>query len=353
MMRWIVALSLKFRRLVLAAAVGVLVLGIVQVGRTPVDALPEFNPTTVEVQTEALGLSAEEVEQLITVPLEQDLLAGIAFLDEIESVSLPGLSSVVMTFEPGTDVLDARQVVQERLTQAAGVAGLPQVANLPQMIQPLSSSSRLSMIKLSSDDLSPIEVSVLARWVITPRLMSVPGVANVTVWGFRDRQLQVLVDPERLRRHQTTLQRVIETSGNALEVSPLSFLEASTPGTGGFIDTVNQRLDIFHEQAITTARELAQVPLEGQEGLASPKTLGDVARVVENHQPLIGDAICPGGERCLLLVVEKFPGANTVEVTNGVEAALDAMRPGLGDMRIDTSLYRPASFIQSSFEQLQ
>ncbi|HEV3398336.1 MAG TPA: efflux RND transporter permease subunit, partial [Actinomycetes bacterium] len=186
MVRWIVASSLKFRRLIVAAAVGLVVVGIVQAGKAPVDVLPEFNPPMVEVQTEALGLSAEEVEQLITVPLEQDLLAGVAFLDEIESVSLPGLSSVVMTFEPGTDVLDARQVVQERLTQAVGAAGLPQVAELPQMIQPLSSSNRLSMIKLSSDDLSPIEVSVLARWVITPRLMGVPGVANVSVWGFRD-----------------------------------------------------------------------------------------------------------------------------------------------------------------------
>jgi Cu/Ag efflux pump CusA len=353
MMRWIVASSLKFRRLVLALAVGLLVLGVFEAGKTSVDVLPEFNPPKVEVQTEALGLSAEEVEQLITVPLEQDLLAGVAFLDEIESASLPGLSSVVMTFEPGTDVLDARQVVQERLTQAVGIAGLPQVAKLPQMIQPLSSSNRLSMIKLSSDELSPIEVSVLARWVITPRLMGVPGVANVSVWGFRDRQLQVLVDPAQLKKDTTTLQQVIETTGNALEVSPLSFLEASTPGTGGFIDTVNQRLDIFHEQAITTADELAQVPLEGQAAGETPKTLGDVAKVVEDHQPLIGDAICPGGERCLLLVVEKFPGSNTVEVTKGVETAIDAMRPGLGDMRIDSSLYRPASFIESSFEQLR
>jgi Cu/Ag efflux pump CusA len=353
MMRWIVASSLKFRRLVLALAVGLLVLGVFEAGKTSVDVLPEFNPPKVEVQTEALGLSAEEVEQLITVPLEQDLLAGVAFLDEIESASLPGLSSVVMTFEPGTDVLDARQVVQERLTQAVGIAGLPQVAKLPQMIQPLSSSNRLSMIKLSSDELSPIEVSVLARWVITPRLMGVPGVANVSVWGFRDRQLQVLVDPAQLKKDTTTLQQVIETTGNALEVSPLSFLEASTPGTGGFIDTVNQRLDIFHEQVITTADELAQVPLEGQAAGETPKTLGDVAKVVEDHQPLIGDAICPGGERCLLLVVEKFPGSNTVEVTKGVEAAIDAMRPGLGDMRIDSSLYRPASFIESSFEQLR
>src|SRR5687767_5778317 len=317
MMRWIVGSSLKFRRLIVAAGVGVMVLGITQLGKTSVDVLPEFKPVQVEVQTEALGLSSEEVEQLITVPLEQDLLIGVPFLDKIESASLPGLSSVVMTFEPGTPLLDARQVVQERLTQAVGVAGLPQVAKLPQMIQPVSANRRVSMVKLSSESLSPIDVSVLARWVIGPRLMSVPGVANVSVWGFRDRQLQVLVDPEQLRQNQTTLSQIVATTGNALEVSPLTFLEASRPGTGGFIDTVNQRLNIFHEQTITTAEELAQVPLDpSREGAATTggatKALGDVATVVESSQPLIGDAVCPGGEKCLFLVVEKFPGANTV-----------------------------------------
>jgi CzcA family heavy metal efflux pump len=350
MMRWIVGSSLKFRRLIVAAGVGVMVLGITQLGKTSVDVLPEFKPVQVEVQTEALGLSAEEVEQLITVPLEQDLLVGIAFLDKIESASLPGLSSVVMTFEPGTDVLDARQVVAERLTQAVGAAGLPQVANLPQMIQPLSSTSRVSMVKLSSEELSPIQVSVLARWVIVPRLLGVDGVANVAMWGFRDRQLQVLVDPTRLRDEGVSLQQIIRTAGNALEVSPLTFLEASSPGTGGFIDTPNQRLHIFHEQAIRTPEQLAQVPLESANGgvAGEPRALGDVTEVVEDHQPLIGDAHC-GDESCLMLVIEKFPGANTVEVTRAVDAAFDAMRPGLGGMEIDSSVYSPAEYIDSSF----
>lgn len=354
-MRRIIEASLKFRLLVIALAVALVAVGTVQMRDIPVDVHPEFTPTQVEVQTEALGLSAEEVEQLITVPLEQDLLVGVPFLKEIESASLPGLSSVMMTFEPGTPLLDARQVVQERLTQAVGIAGLPQVAKLPQMIQPVSANRRVSMIELSSASLTPIDVSVLARWVIGPRLMSVPGVANVTVWGFRDRQLQVLVDPEELRKNKTTLAQVISTAGNALEVSPLSFLEASSPGTGGFIDTVNQRLNIFHEQTITTADELAQVPLEAAEGApsaASTKTLGEVAKVIESSQPLIGDSVCPDGQKCLFLVVEKFPGANTLEVTKGVDSALAAMRPGLGDMTFDSSLYRPATFIESSFENL-
>ncbi|HXF71420.1 MAG TPA: efflux RND transporter permease subunit [Actinomycetota bacterium] len=356
MMRWLVGSSLRFRALVVGIAAGVIVLGITQLPRTPVDTLPEFKRPTVEVQTEALGLSAEEVEQFITVPLEQDLLNGVAFLDEIRSASLPGLSSVVMVFEPGTDILDARQVVAERLTQAVGAAGLPEVAKPPQMLQPLSSTSRVAMVRLVPEELSPIEVSVLARWVIVPRLLGVPGVANVSIWGFRDRQLQVLVDPARLREAGVTLEHVIRTAGNALEVSPLTFLEASTPGTGGWIDTVNQRLQVFHEQAIRTPEDLARVPLEDPEGRAvfvdgEPLTLGDVTEVVEDHQPLIGDAHC-GGERCLLLVVEKFPGANTPEVARGVEEALDVMRPGLEGMSIDTAFYRPAEYIAASFANL-
>ena len=357
MMRWIVGSSLKFRRLIIAVAAGLLVFGVLQLDQMRKDILPEFSKPTVEVQTEALGLSAEEVEQLITVPLEQDLLNGVAFLEEIESVSMPGLSSVVMTFEPGTDLLDARQVVAERLTQAVGVAGLPQVAKLPQMIQPLSSTSRVGMVKLSSDETSTIGMSVLAKWKIVPRLMGVEGVANVAIWGFRDQQLQVLVDPARLGEEDVTLNQIIRTTGNALEVSPLSFLPSSSPGTGGFIDTVNQRLHIFHEQAISSPEELAQVPIEGPDGevIASaggaPLALGDVADVVENHQPLIGDALCSDGA-CLLLVVEKFPGANTPEVAAGVDEALQTLAPGMAGIEVDTSIYRPAVFIESSVDNL-
>jgi Cu/Ag efflux pump CusA len=355
-MRWIVGSSLKFRRLLVALAFGLIAFGVTQLGNIKMDTLPEFNRPTVEVQTEALGLSAEEVEQLITVPLEQDLLNGVAFLDEIESASLPGLSSVVLTFQPGTNLMDARQVVAERLTQAVGVAGLPEVAKPPQMLQPLSSTSRVSMVKLSSEELSPIEMSVLARWVIVPRLVGVDGVANVAIWGFRDRQLQVQVDPARLVNRNISLEQIIRTAGNALEVSPLTFLEASSPGTGGFIDTVNQRLHIFHEQAISTPQELAQVTIEDPQGGAEfergrPVTLGEMTQIVEDHQPLIGDALCSDGP-CLLLVVEKFPEANTPEVTRGVDTALDALRPGLPGIQIDTSIYRPANYIEQSLDNL-
>jgi Cu/Ag efflux pump CusA len=343
MMRALVSTSVRFRLIAIGIAGVLLLVGATQLQSARVDVLPEFTPTTVEVQTEALGLSAEEVEELVTVPLEADLLHGVAFLEKIESQSLPGLSSIVMTFEPGTDVLKARQVVAERLTQSHA---LPNVAKAPVMLQPISSLNRFMIVGLSSAEKSLIEMSVLARWNIQPRLMGVPGVANVSIFGQRERQLQVLVDPAELRQRGVTLDHVVETAGNALWFSPLTFLEASTPGTGGFIDTPNQRLGIQHILPIRSAEDLAQVAIDRGPD-AAPLTLGDVANVVEDHQPLIGDGIVGNGNG-LVLVIEKFPDVNTLEVTRNVEAALTAMQAGLPGIQVDTTIFREASFIDAS-----
>jgi CzcA family heavy metal efflux pump len=345
--RWIVGSSLKFRLLMLAAAAATLAVGISQLRDMPVDVLPEYVPPTVEVQTEALGLSAAEVEQLVTVPLEADLLNGVAFLEDIRSESIAGLSRILLVFEPGTDLYRARQVVNERVAEAH--VALSGVSRPSQMLQPLSSTNRVMMVSVSTDSLSPIQMSVLARWTIVPRLLGVAGVANVSIWGHRDRQLQVQVDPERLRDQDVSLGQVIETAGNALWVSPLSFVEASTPGTGGFIDTANQRLPVQHISPISTAADLARVRVEGTNGRRL--RLGDVANVVEGHQPLIGDAVVNDGEG-LLLVIEKFPEANALDVTRRVEEAIASMQPGLSGVAFDTTVYRPASFIEESIDNV-
>jgi CzcA family heavy metal efflux pump len=348
MMRSIIASSLRFRLLVVGLAAGVLAAGVAQLRSAPVDVLPEFTPPYVEIQTEALGLSAEEVEQLITVPLEADLLNGVEGVDVIRSESVPGLSSIVLVFEPGFDVFKGRQLVQERLTQV-GAAAFPNVSKPPTMLPPLSSSSRVLMIGLSSDELSPIEKSVIARWTIRPRLMGVEGVANVAIWGMRDQQIQVQVDPQRLRDRNVSLNQVIRTTGNAQVASPVSFLEASTPGTGGFIETPQQRLQVRNVlDQIADPKALGKVPVEGTRGRLR---LSDVSDVKIDHQPLIGDAVVGNGQG-LLLVVEKFPRANTLEVTKGVEEALDKLRPGLSGMRTDTSVFRPATYIESAIDNL-
>ena len=344
MTRSLVAWSLRFRLLVVVAAAGTMVVGVAQLRSAPVDVLPEFTPPYIEIQTEALGLSAAEVEQLITVPLEGDLLNGVAGIDVMRSESVAGLSSIVLVTEPGVDLLGARQLVQERLTQAHA---LPNVSSPPAMLQPLSSSSRVMMVGLRSSELSMIDLGLLARWTIRPRLLGVPGVANVAIWGQREHQLQVQVDPERLRESGVSLQQIVRTSGNSQLVSPLSFLEASTPGSGGFIDTPSQRLQVRHVLPIATPEAFARVPVEGGGGLR----LGDVATIAEDHQPLIGDASV-GGSEGLLLVVEKFPGANTLEVTRGVEDALDALRPGLAGVEVDPTVFRPAGSVEAALDNL-
>jgi CzcA family heavy metal efflux pump len=346
MIRGIVRSSLRFRLLIIGIAVGVLVAGVTQLRSAPVDVLPEFTPPYAEIQTEALGLSADEVEQLITVPLEADLLNGVEGVEVIRSESLPGLSSIVLVFEQGTDIYRARQLVEERLTQAHA---LPHVSEAPTLLQPLSSSSRVVMIGLSSESLSPTEQSLIARWTLRPRLMGVPGVANVAIWGQRDEQLQVQVDPEQLRDRKVTLSQVIRTAGNAQVVSPLSFLEGSTPGTGGFIETPQQRLQVRNVfDKIADPRELGKVPVEGAQGRMR---LSDVSKIRVGHQPLIGDAVVGDGDG-LVLVVEKFPGASTPEVTEGVEEALDDLEPALAGLRTDTSSFRPASLVEDAIDNL-
>lgn len=343
MIRSIVETSLRFRSLVVAIAAVVIAVGITRLDDIPVDVFPEVLPVTVHVQTEALGLSAAEVEQLITVPIEADLLSGVPWLDVMRSESVPGLSSIELTFKPGTDPMDARQVVQERLTQAHA---LPNVSQPPQMLEPQSSTNRVMLIGLSSEKQSLIEMSVLARWTIRPRLMGVPGVSNVSTWGQRERQLQVLVDPERLREHNVPLIKIIKTAGNALWYSPLTFLESSVAGTGGFIETPNQRLGVRHLLPISTAADLAKVPVED-----ASLRLGEVATVVEDHQPLIGDAMNGHGPG-LLLVVEKLPGVNTLKVTNDILRALDALKPGLGGIEFDPTVYQPARYIRTAISNV-
>jgi CzcA family heavy metal efflux pump len=341
-MRWIVESILKFRLLVVAIAVGLLAVGAIQLRNMPVDVLPEFAPPYVEVQTEALGLSAAEVESLVTVNLEE-LLNGTPWLDSIRSTSVPGLSSIVLTFEPGTNVTRARQLVAERLTLAYA---LPNVSQPPVILQPRSATSRVMMVALSSGSVTPIQMSVLARWTIRPALLSVPGVANVAIWGQRERQLQVQVDPRQLVADKVSLDQIVRTAGNAMWVSPLTYLEASKPGSGGWIDTPQQRLEVRHVFPITGAAGLGKVTVEDR-----GQRLDDVARVVEDHQPLIGDAMLKDGPG-LLLVVEKFPGANTRDVTRGIERTLDQLRPGMTGIAVDKTVFRPDTFIEASIHNL-
>ena len=335
-MSWIIRTALHFRALTVAGAAIVVVLGIRAARETPFDVFPEFAPVLVEVQTEAPGLATEEVERLVTIPIE-NVLNGVSWLDTIRSKTVLGLSSVVLIFEDGTDLMAARQMVQERLGVVAN--RLPSVARTPIMLPPLSATSRVMKIGLTSETLSQLELSSIARWTIRPRLNAIPGVANVAIWGEQVREIQALVDPVRLRANGVSLTQIVDAAGEALYV-----------GAGGFVDTPNQRLAIFHTQAIETPEELARVPVaQRSDGVL---TIGDVAEVVEGHAQMIGDAVINDGPG-ILLIVEKQPWGNTFVVTEQVEAALESMRPGLGNVEIDSTIFRPATFIEMSIANLR
>jgi Cu/Ag efflux pump CusA len=290
MMRWVVGSSLKFRFLVVAVAAAMVLLGVGQLRQLPVDVFPEFAPPRVEIQTACVGLSASEVEALVTTPIEETL-NGLPGLATLRSKSVGQLSSIELIFERGTDLLEARQVVQERL--ATVVPTLPTWAAPPFIMQPLSATSRVMKIGLSSDSLSTIDMSMIAYWKLRARLLRVPGVANVAIWGERLHMLQVQVDPERLKRNQVSLDDVMGVTADALDAGILRYSDGAVIGTGGFIDTPNQRLGIRHVLPIATPEDLAKVTVERRGGKAL--RLGDVADVVVDHQPLIGDAVINDG----------------------------------------------------------
>jgi len=335
MMHWIVSTSLRLRVVVVALMVLLLIVGIQIISKTPLDVFPEFAPPLVEIQTEAPGLSTTEVEALVTVPIEY-AMNGTPWLQTIRSKSVLGLSSVVLLFQDGTDLMQARQLVQERLSRVATM--LPVVAKPPVMLSPVSSTSRVLKIGLSSEKLSQMDMTILSKWTIRPRLMAVPGVANVAIWGERDRQIQVLVDPYRLRANNVTLNEVINAAKDATELEG-----------GGFMDTPNQRLSVSHISPIVTPQDLARITVSFRNGASI--RIGDIAEVVEGFPPPIGDAVindAPG----ILLIVEKQPWANTLEVTRNVESTLEALRPGLHDIEIDPTIFRPAGFIEMSIRNL-
>ena len=349
MLRSIVASSLKFRYLVVAIAAILMVVGIVQISDNPVDVFPEFAPPRVEVQTPSLGLTAQEVESLISVPLEQ-AFNGIEGLDIMRSKSLPDLSSIELIFKPGTDILYARQLVEERLATVIGT--LPTWAAPPVIIPPVSTTGRFMKIGVSSDSVSLIDMSMISYWTIRSRLLMVPGVANVAIWGERIKILQVRVDPDRMLANNVTLDEVMESTADALDVGILYFSNGALIGTGGFVETPNQRLAVRSVQPIKSAADMAQVPIEDKkQSDGTPLRLGDVAVVVDDTWPLFGDAVINGGPG-LMLVLEKYPWANTLEVTQGVEDALDELRPGLQGIVLDSSIFRPADFIKAAVSDL-
>ncbi len=338
MLAAIVRMSLAQPRIVTALSVLIGVLGVAALFNARFDVFPDFAPPHVLVQTEAPGLDATQVEALVTRPLE-GLLAGAENVTSVRSTSSQGLSAIQVVFDRTGDPYRQRQVVTERLADAAGI--LPLGVG-PPLLSPLSSSMEyLVHFGFTSTKLTPIELRDLVQWVIKPQILAVPGVAQAQIFGGEARERQVMVDPVKLAAAGFTLDDVIAATRRATALIG-----------GGYIETPTQRIVLTTEATGVTAEALAQALL-GKRG-STPVRLADVATIRDAAQPRFGDALI-GTEPGILVETSTQFGANTLDVTRALEGRLDALAPALKKQGVEyhPALLRPASFIESAIGKLR
>ncbi len=338
MLTALVTFSLRFRGVVVALACVLLAYGAHVASRAKLDVFPDFAPPQVTVQTESPGLSPEQVESLVTRPVE-DALNGTGGLDSIRSESIQGLSVITVVFKDGTDVLVARQMLAERLVETA--SRLPAGVKTPKMTPLTSATMDLLKIGLLSTNRTPMELRTLADWTIRPRLLAVPGVAKVSVFGGEVRQLQVQVRPDRLIAFDLSLAEVTAVARTATGVRG-----------GGFIETHNQRILIQTEGQSITPAALGETVVVRTNGVSV--RLKDVANVVEAAEPKFGDALVQGRPGVLLTMSSQY-GANTLETTLAAEAALAELKPMLAAEGIELfdRMHRPANFIENGLANMR
>ncbi len=316
--------------IVVALALALVVYGLAALTSAKYDVFPEFAPPSVTVQTEAPGLNPEQVEVLVTQAVE-GAVNGLPGLASLRSNAIQGVSVVTATFRAGTDIHRARQLVGERL---AGVAGrLPQGVAAPTMTALTSSTSAILLAGLTSDSRSLMDLRTVADWRVRLRLLAVPGVGEVLVYGGDVRSIRIQVRPQDLVRFRIGLADVLAAGRKATGVRG-----------AGFIDTVNQRITLQTEGQSVTPAAVARTVLINEGGASV--VLGDVADVVNGPEPAISAALVDGKPGVLMMIGAQY-GANTVEAAAGVEAALAELRPGLAKdgIVLRDDLFRPAEFV--------
>lgn len=334
----IVRTSLAHPRIVTAASVLVALMGLMSLFDARFDVFPDFAPPLVLVQTEAPGLDAQQVEALVTRPLES-VLAGTGNVETLRSTSSQGLSAIQVVFGRGGDPYRQRQVVTERLSEARDL--LPDFVAAPQL-SPLSSSMEyLLHFGLTSDTLSPMELRDVARWTLKPQIMAVPGIAQTQLFGGESREREVRVDPFRLMAADLTLDDVARA------------VQRATPLVGGgYLETPSQRIVLQSQRPASSPEDLAQAVITVRGGV--PITLGEVATIRDTAVPRFGDAMI-GGRPGILVETSTQYGANTLDVTRALEDRLEALTPALAQQGVNyhPALLRPASFIETAISKLR
>ncbi|QSA96316.1 efflux RND transporter permease subunit [Methylococcus sp. EFPC2] len=337
MLASLVRFALQRAGLIVALALVLLAYGGYLLRTSSLDIFPEFAGKRVIVQTEAPGLTPEQVELLVTQPIERSL-AGLLGLESIRSESLQGLSVVTVLFDDDSDQYRDRQMVSERLALLTGL--LPPGAG-PPVVTPLSSSSATVMtLGLTSSRVDLMELRAQADWTLVPRLMAVPGVADVNVFGGEIKQWQIQLDPEKLRRLDLSVDEVLRAAEKA----------AGMPGAG-FVENGNQRISLRVAGLPDDVESLRQVAVRQRDGVTVK--LGDIATLAAAPRPPIGAASVGAEPGVVLMVIGQY-GANTLSVSRAVESALAELEPALAkqDIRLHPHLFRPADYIERSLSNL-
>jgi CzcA family heavy metal efflux pump len=333
MLSAIVRFALLFRGVVIALAAVALGYGVFTLLRSRYDVFPEFAPPEVVIQTSAPGLSPEQVEALVTQPIE-NAISGLEGIEALRSGSILGISVITVIFRPGTDVFLDRQLVAERLASVAG--GLPAGMGPPEMTPLTSSTSTVLAVGLTSERGSLMGLRTIADWTVRPRLLAVRGVSKVSVFGGEVRQLQVQVDPDSLIRYDLAIPDVVAAARRATAVVG-----------AGVVDTDNQRLVMRTEGQALQPPDLARTVVVYRRGASV--LLGDVAHVAVGPATPYGAASVRGETGVILMVSSQYR-ASTLEVTALLDRALAELRPTLDaqGIRVDADILRPARFIETA-----
>ena len=338
MLTAIVRFAIRWRGVVISLACLLAGYGIFTLYQSRLDVFPEFAPAQAIIQTEAPGLSSKQVETLVTQPIE-NALGGTVGLKTLRSKSLQGLSMVTITFRDGMDVYRARQLAAERLSTVAG--NLPRGVRPPALLPLTSSTSVAMVIGLTSDARTSMQLHDLAQWTVRPRLLGLPGVADVVVFGGDVPQFQIQVDPQKLLLYGLSLQDVLHAARRATGVRG-----------AGFLENANQRIVINTVGQTQTIPQLAQVVVKYDHGIGIH--LGDIARVVMAPAPAVGAASIvdkPG----IMLIVESQYRADPLSVTHSVDRALTGLKPVLASNQVvmHPDIFRPANFIMTAIGHLR
>ena len=338
MLNAIVRFSLRFRGIVISLACALFFYGLYSVANAPFDVFPEFAPPEVSIQTEAPGLSPEQVETLVTQPIE-NAITGVFGIESLRSRSIQGLSVITVVFRNGTDIYRDRQAVVERLSTVS--SELPSGVRPPVMTPLTSSTTWVMEIGLTSEKQSLMTLRTVADWIVKPRILAVPGVAGVEVNGGDVRQFQLRFDPQRLIQYAVSVDDVISAARQATGIRG-----------AGFVETPNQRIVLQTEGQAITANQLARTVLIHHN--SSNVTLGDVAQVVDAPAPAIGAATIRG-KPGVILIVDAAYGSNTLDVTRNIDNAVTDLRLSLEAQGIAThpEIFRAADFIDVSLKNIE